>query len=177
VKDRCFVIDSPEQLFFSRAVATPGAQLPPIDFCHVVTPFKAQTQLKLFGNLPLPGNFVVSGAYQNLPGPVIVADYPAGNAAIAPSLGRNLAGGVQNVIVPLIAPQTMWEGRITRLDARLSKMVRITERARIQLNVDVYNVLNSSSIRSIVTTFGMLWRQPTQILDPRIFQLSAQVNF
>ena len=177
VKDRCFVIDSPEQLFFSRAVATPGAQLPPIDFCHVVTPFKAQTQLKLFGNLPLPGNFVVSGAYQNLPGPVIVADYPAGNAAIAPSLGRNLAGGVQNVIVPLIAPQTMWEGRITRLDARVSKIVRITERARIQLNVDVYNVLNSSSIRSIVTTFGMLWRQPTQILDPRIFQLSAQVNF
>src|SRR5207247_3606644 len=44
VKDRCFVIDSPEQLFFSRAVATPGAQLPPIDFCHVVTPFKAQPQ-------------------------------------------------------------------------------------------------------------------------------------
>src|SRR5439155_23338528 len=125
VKARCFVIDSPEQPFFSRAVAPPGPQPPPIDFCHVVTPFKAQTQLKLFGNLPLPGNFVVSGAYQNLPGPVIVGDYPAGNAAIAPSLGRNLAGGVQNVIVPLIAPQTMWERRITRLDARLSKMVRI----------------------------------------------------
>src|SRR5207247_6668832 len=129
VKDRCFVIDSPEQLFFSRAVATPGAQLPPIDFCHVVTPFKAQTQLKLFGNVPLPGDFVVSGAYQNLPGPVIVADYPAGNAVIAPTLGRNLAGGAQNVIVPLIAPETKRDGRVTRLDARLSKVEGITRQA------------------------------------------------
>src|SRR5206468_10874138 len=137
----------------------------------------AQTRCNLFGSAALPGEFVVSGPYQVLPRPVIVADYPAGNAVIAPTLGRNLAGGVQNVIVPLIAPQTMWEGWITRLGARVSKIVRITERARIQLNVDVYNVLNSSSIRSIVTAFGMLWRQPTQILDPRIFQLSAQVNF
>ena len=177
VKDRCFVVDSLEQRTFSRTVLVPGAPLPPIDFCHVVRPFKAQTQLKLYGSLPLPGDFAVSGTYQNLSGPEIVADYPAGNAAIAPSLGRNLAGGVQNVFVPLIGPQTMWEDRITRLDLRLSKIVRVASRVRVQLNMDAYNVLNSSSVRSIVTTFGPLWRQPIQLLDPRILQFSTQLNF
>ena len=75
VTDNCFVVDSPQQLLN----------------CHVVTPFKAQTQVKLNGSYPLPGDFVVSGTFQNLSGPPIEANYPATNAEIAPSLGRNLA--------------------------------------------------------------------------------------
>ncbi|MBI3049788.1 MAG: TonB-dependent receptor [Acidobacteria bacterium] len=183
VKDRCFVVDSPEQLTFSRAVLVPGAPLPPIDFCHVVRPFKAQTQVKLYGSLPLPGDFVVSGAYQNLSGPEIVADYPASTTEIAPSLGRNLSGGVRSIVVPLLEPQKYFEDRVTRLDLRVSKIVRLTARLRVQLNADAYNALNSSSIRSgaaggaINTTFGPRWRQPLQILDPRIFQFSALVSF
>ncbi|MBI2185786.1 MAG: hypothetical protein HYU37_01540 [Acidobacteria bacterium] len=81
---------------------------------------------------------------------------------------------------------TYFEDRITRLDLRVSKVVRLSSRLRVQLNADAYNALNSSSIRfgpttggggAINTTFGPRWRQPLQILDPRIFQFSAQVNF
>ena len=62
-----------------------------LTYCHVETPFSAQTQIKLFGSYPLPYDFMVSGVLQNLSGPQILANYAATNAEIAPSLGRNLA--------------------------------------------------------------------------------------
>ena len=42
--------------------------------------------------------------------------------------------------------------------------------------MDLYNALNSSDILSITTNFGPRWRQPTQILDPRIMQFSGQAD-
>ena len=94
-----------------------------------------------------------------------MADYPASNAEIAPSLGRNLAGGVRSVIVPLLKPQTMFEDRITRLDLRLSKIVRITARLRVQLNVDAYNALNSRHFPT-----------PFQQITPQVVALRHQTR-
>jgi hypothetical protein len=168
VADGCFVIDSPQQLKFSLAT-TPT-------YCRVVTPFKAQTQLKLHGVFPFPGDVVASFAYQNLSGPSIDANNTFTNAQVAPSLGRNLAGGVQFVTVPLVEPQTLFEDRIARLDLRVSKIIRMN-RFRVQVNLDAYNALNSSAIRSVNSTFGAAWQRPTQILDPRLFQFSGQISF
>jgi hypothetical protein len=75
VTDRCFVVDSPQSLVY----------------CRVTTPFSAQTQFKVFGVYLLPRDVTVSGTFQNVAGPTITANYPAPNALIAPSLGRNLA--------------------------------------------------------------------------------------
>jgi hypothetical protein len=71
----------------------------------------------------------------------------------------------------------MREPRITRLDLRITKMIDLPSRMRLQGNLDIYNALNSSSILTIGTAYGSRWRQPTAIVDPRIFQLSAQVTF
>lgn len=109
-------------------------------------------QVKLNGSYPLPGGFMVSGVYQNISGPQITASYAPSNAAIAPSLGRNLAvcgtrlPCTATATVPLIAPGTMSEGRISRLDMRLTKFVALTSRLRLQGNLDLYNAFNSSSI-------------------------------
>jgi hypothetical protein len=167
VTDNCFVVDSPQQLVN----------------CKVVTPFKGQTQFKLNGSLPLPYDFVVSGILQNISGPAITASYAATNAEIAPSLGRNLAScGTRlpctaTATVPLIAAGELYEERTTRLDVRATKLLRVSGRLRLQLNLDLYNALNSGDILSITTNFGGRWRQPTQILDPRIMQFSGQLNF
>ena len=59
--------------------------------CRVVTPFTANLQFKGYGTYAFPGRVSVSGTFQNFAGPEIQANYPATNAAIAPSLGRNLA--------------------------------------------------------------------------------------
>ena len=138
---------------------------------------QAQTQVKLNGSLPLKGGFVVSGVYQDLSGPAVEAVWAAPTALIAPSLGRNLSGGALTANVPLVAPQTIFEDRIRRLDLRVTKIFRLTQRVRLQANLDAYNALNSSAIQSLITAFGPSWLSPATILDARIFQVSGQLNF
>lgn len=161
VSDTCFVIDSPQALLN----------------CHVVTPFRAQTQLKLNGSYPLSYDFVVSGILQNVSGPGITASYAATTAEIRPSLGRPLAGRTATATVPLIVPGTQFEDRTTRLDLRLSKIVRLPKRLRLQANLDVYNALNSSSIIQTNTTYGSQWLRPQIVVDGRIFQVGGQLSF
>ena len=198
--DNCFVVDAPGIAAASLtsaqtattvsgiSTATPttpqtattinGKQL-----CHVVTPFRGQTQLKLNGALPLPYNFVVSGIYQDISGPNIVAAYAASNAEIVRSLGRDLGacGGrtpcAATATVPLVMPGSMYDHRIRRLDVRFTKQLRLTPRLRMQGNLDIYNVFNGSGVVQVNNAFGPQWRQPTEVQDPRILQFSAQLNF
>jgi hypothetical protein len=142
----------------------------------VVTPFSAQTQVKAHGVFPLPAGFVTSFAFQNLAGPTYNATYTATAAEII-GLGRPLSGGattVQNI--PLVAPQTLFEDRVTRLDLRLSHSFQV-QRVRVQLNLDAYNALNANSVRAVNSTYGSAWTRPQQILDPRILQVGGQLSF
>jgi hypothetical protein len=179
VRDQCFTVDAPGLYGFS--VGNYGTQVATTingeSVCRVVTPFKGQMQVKLNGSLPLKGGFVVSGVYQDLSGPAIEAVWAAPNALIAPSLGRNLAGNAATASVPLVMPQTLFEDRIRRLDLRLTKIFRITDRVRLQANLDAYNALNSSAIQALQTTFGPNWLSPLTILDARLLQVSGQLTF
>jgi hypothetical protein len=171
--DSCFVVNSPQQL---------------LD-CNQVTPFSAQTQVKLNASypLPFPGQFTLSANYQDLPGPMILATYQAPNSIIAPSLGRNLgACGTAAVCsatapVPLIAPDTEWEPRRHQLDLKLAKSITLGPNARLQANIGVYNVFNASSILTVNTNYGNIggqqWLQPLSILGARTIQFSGRLNF
>jgi len=86
----------------------------------------------------------------------------ATNAQIAPSLGRNLASGVNGtVVIDLIAPYTQFEDRINQLDFRLTRVFKIN-RARLEGMVDLYNALNASPILSMNTRYGASWLRPIQ---------------
>ena len=167
VTDNCFVVDSPQQLVN----------------CHVVMPFKGQTQLKLNGSLSLPYNFVVSGIYQDVSGINSTASYVAANSELTASLGRNLASCGTRIpctgtaTVPLIAPGILFEPRIRRIDLRLTKLLRVGPKLRLQANFDLYNVFNGSGIVQEIATYGTQWRQPTEVRDPRIVQFSANITF
>ena len=174
VTDSCFVVDSPQQLLN----------------CNVVTPFSAKTQFKLNGSYPLPREFVVSATFQNVAGIPYEANYPATNAEIAPSLGRNLAAcGTRAVCtstatVPLIAPQTGYEARRTQLDVRLTKLLRLGPKVRLQANFDIYNALNANTLLGVNNTYGPNWRYPvsstaigTSSLDARLMQVSGRLTF
>ncbi len=160
VQDQCFVVDSPQQMLH----------------CREVRPWAAQTQVKFFGSVPLPGDVMFSATYQDLSGPPINANYAATNAEIMQSLGRPLAGGARTATVPLVAPQTLFEGRTRRLDLRVSKIL-YAGRFRFQINFDAYNALNASSVLAVNSTFGSRWQQPTTIMDPRLMQIGGQIDF
>ncbi|MGE3511613.1 MAG: carboxypeptidase regulatory-like domain-containing protein [Vicinamibacterales bacterium] len=154
----CFVIDSPEAL----------------RFCDVRPPF--QPQIKLNGSVNLPWAVRASAVFQSLPGIPIGANYAAPNAIVQPSLGRPLAGGAPNVTVALIAPQSIFEQRLTQLDLRLGRTFTLG-RTRIQGMLDIYNLLNGSAILAVNNTFGPAWLRPTAILDARLVKFGFQLDF
>jgi Carboxypeptidase regulatory-like domain len=159
VNNRCFVIDSPEEQ----------------RFCAVEPPF--QPQLKFLASYPLPRGFQISGTYQNVPGPNITASWVVPNDQIRGSLGRNLAAGANATkTVELIAPGTMFGDRISQVDVRLGKTVRV-RRLSIQGNLDLYNLLNSSAVLAQNTTYGPQWLQPQTVMEGRLLRFSAQINF
>jgi hypothetical protein len=198
--DNCFVVDAPGIAAAALTSAQTATTVSGIStaspttpqntttingkgICHVVTPFRGQTQLKLNGAVPLPYDFVVSGIYQDISGPNIVAAYSASNQEIASSLGRNLAACGTRVpctaaaTVPLVAPGNLYDHRIRRLDVRFTKLIRLNQRLRMQGNLDIYNVFNGSGVVQVNNAYGPQWRQPTEVQDPRILQFSAQILF
>ena len=182
-KDQCFVVNAPGLTTYS--LGTTGGFWGPqtsttIDgqqTCRTVLPIRGLAMAKLNGSVPLPKAFVASAIYQDLAGPPIEAIYALPTADVVASLGRPLAGGARSINIPLLRPYQAFEGRIRRLDLRLTKNVKMGNKARLQINLDAYNALNSSAIQSLNNTFGTAWKRPTQILDPRLFQVSAQLSF
>jgi len=143
--------------------------------CRVVTPFL--TQGKLFATYAVPVIDVdLAATYQSLPGPLIAANYIATTAVIAPSLGRNLSGGVANATLNLVAPGALYGERLNELDLRFTKGFKFGPRARVRANFDIYNALNGNYVRSVNAAYAA-WLTPTAILDPRLFKISAQVDF
>ena len=71
--------------------------------------------------------------------------------------------------------------QVTGTKTRRHKMggwsqARYQRATRLQLNLDAYNALNSSSILSVNSTYDARWRQPNSVIDPRLFQVSGQIS-
>ncbi len=155
----------------------------PAQFCRNTVPFSGELQIKLSGSYPLPWwGLQLSGALQNLTGRPVAATYVATNAQIAPSLGRNLAACgaaatcTASAVVTILEPNTVFEDRYTLLDLRLGKTVRIG-RLRVMPRLDVYNVMNSDAVNSMVTRYGATWLRPQEVFGARFLKLGVQVDF
>ncbi len=130
----------------------------------------------MLASYTIPRVDVLLGAvFQNLPGPQVVANYNAPNSVVQPSLGRPLSGGAANVTVNLVEPGTMYGDRATRLDLRLSKLLRFGG-TRTSLNFDMFNALNSSVVTVENANFAV-FRQPTEVMMARFIRLGLQVDF
>lgn len=162
--DRCFVVDSPQQLFR----------------CRVSNPY--QSRFKFNWSYLLPWQDIqLAAVFQNNPGPQFTTNIAYSNALIAPSLGRSLSGGVQQVTVEVAEPNTQFGSRITQVDVRATKIFRMGPR-RLQFNFDVYNALNGNAVITYFSTYnladgGARWKTPTQILDGRLAKVSLQIDF
>ena len=151
------------------------AQLNP--YCKVEPPFL--TQFKGLGSYIVPRVEVqLSATLQSLPGSQLAANFLVPTAAIAPVLGRNLAGNTAFASVNLVAPGDVLGDRINQIDFRATKILRFGP-TRTQLSVDLYNALNSSAIQTYNQSFiaGGAWLTPTLILPARFAKVTAQIDF
>jgi hypothetical protein len=158
--DRCFVVDSPQELLF----------------CRDEPPYRGQ--FKFNGVYPLPWDLQVSSVFQSHPGPAVLASHVVSSAEVAQSLGRPLSGNQANVTIPnIIEPNTIFEGRSNQLDVRFTRIFRLGGGVRLMGNFDIYNVLNASPVLATNTRYGPTWLQPTVILEARLLKFSGQLSF
>ena len=195
VIDACEIVKkAPETLFGVDNQAPTGNTIPgtlsagtanswsPAQFCRVITPWSAGTQVKLLAVYPLPWGFQTSATYQNIPGIPITATDPASNSQISSSLGRNVAscrGATNcnaNVNIELVAPNTRYEDRLQQLDLRFTRRFKL-ERVTLRGNFDIYNVFNGSAILSENTGYGLQWLTPYETMGGRLFKFSTLFEF
>jgi len=108
---------------------------------------------------------------------------PGGKALVIPA-GVTL---IQTTLrIPLLAPGSKYQDRLNQVDIGLKKTFKIRETNRIQLQADVFNVLNASTVLVQGQTMSTLsvplslngpGGQPTQILQARLLRLALQVHF
>ena len=189
----CAVVDSPQLAQLAPgglAVTSPTNSGP--GFCDITPPWSAGTQVKLNGSYPLPYGLEAAAVFQNLPGIQDLAIYAAPNALIAPTLGRNLAACAaatgactSTANVSLVQPGTMYEDRLTQVDLRFSKGIKLGA-YRVKGMLDIYNLFNASSILSVNTTYAApaagsatssTWLTPISVLGPRLFKFGVEVTF
>lgn len=176
---RCEVLaELPEALLG----ATTANTLSPNAFCRVSPPWSAGTNVKFLVVYPLPWGLQTSAIYQNIPGIPITSTYVATNAEIRPSLGRNLGqcGALvtcnATVTIDLIPPSTLFEDRLHQVDLRVTRIFRFGQ-ARVQGNIDLYNMFNASNVLNMNTRYGLQWLNVVQIMGGHLVKFSGQIDF
>lgn len=148
-------------------------------YCHVATGFL--TQVRGLATYTVPrADIQLGAAFQSklVVANGLAANYSVTNAAVAPSLGRSLAGNRPSVTVNVVAPGSLYGDRVNQLDVRAAKILRFG-RMRTTVGVDVYNVLNSAAILTYNQTFipGGAWLTPTSVLTARLARVNVDVRF
>jgi hypothetical protein len=82
----------------------------------------------------------------------------------------------QTATISIIEPNTVFEDRYTLADVRLSKNIAVA-RWRVQPQLDVYNLFNSSAVNSLITRYGRTWLQPQEVFGARMVKVGAQIDF
>jgi hypothetical protein len=154
------------------------------DFCRTEGPLwsGSGSQIKLQAIYPLPWDFTVSGSYKHLPGIGLSASLVVPNAAVLPTLGRNLSAcaptGPCNATttVSLLPSRTLFDDRLNQIDLRFTRSFRVSG-MRIQGGWEVYNVTNTRPSQSNSTTYNATWLRPSVLLGGRVFRFGTQVDF
>ena len=123
--------------------------------------------------------------YQNISGIPISATYAAPNAAISPSLGRNLgscrgaATCTASLNLELVQPGTNYEDRLQQVDFRFSKRF-VFGRLNARANLDLSNIFNASNVYTTNTGFSTVnsqWLVPYEVMGGRLARISGQIDF
>jgi hypothetical protein len=178
--------------YFANSVATAvgqsrGTETYPDGSTYCRREYGYRPDAKILGSYTLPGEVLISGTYQfsrgvqtGGAGPSIQAIWAAGNAVIAPGLGRNLSAANTMVLQLMREGLNYGDQNLSQLDLRASKRFRFS-RYRMRFDVDLYNALNSNWPYTVNTTFSTAatsaWLRPTNVLQSRMFKVGAQFDF
>ena len=180
VTDNCDVVQQvPEALLGAAVLGTIQVGVwTPASFCHQESGFV--TQYKGLGSYTLPwGGVRVSGTFQSLYGPQVLANVTYTNADIAAGrvqgLGRATFLAAQ-AAVNVVQPGSVYGDRLNQIDFRVTKIVPVG-RGRIEADFDLYNLMNSDAILAQSNVFGANWTRPSSVIQPRFVKFTVRYDF
>ena len=145
-----------------------------VEDCHQNNGWRSSIQGLAAYTIP-KADVQISGTFQNLPGARVNANnliFGQSSGLFIPGL-EFLGGGR---IFNITSAGNLFVERLNQLDFRMSKIFRFGNR-RANINFDFYNVMNANSVIGENAAYGATWRTPQTILVPRLFKLSAQLDF
>jgi hypothetical protein len=137
---------------------------------------KADVQIAAtFRSTPGVANAVGAGAGGAQPSG-LSANFAATNAYLAANsnLGRALSGNAANTQLSIANPDELYLDRDHQLDFRIGKVFKLSG-TRATVNLDMYNMLNRSTVYSANQTYALTanpWLTPTAITNPRLYKVS-----
>ena len=159
-------------------------------YCH--REYGYRPDIRALGSYPLPGGVQFSATYQFIRGvqnggngPSLMATWNMTNSLLTANgstLGRDLNTGSAFKSVQLLREGLEYgDQNLHQLDLRGSKRFTFG-RYRFQLDLDLYNALNSNWPYTVSTTFSTsptasTWLRPTRALDGRMFKIGGQFHF
>jgi len=155
---------------------TPTSTQTNFAYCSQVPPFR--TLYKASAGYTLPYDIQVSGSFQARPGISLGADYTyTCSAAQALATGCTaLTGGVTSLTVAVIDPTTQFYPYVKTNDMRVSHTFR-RGRIRVQPFMEIFNLLNLSTLLTVNETVGPNFFQPAVIVAARRFQFGGQIEW
>jgi hypothetical protein len=141
-------------------------------FCEKTPPFRAL--YKASAGVTVPWQIQVSGSVQAVPGGDVAANFTYNSAYAGITLTSPNSRSVN-----LMTPNTLFLDYQTQVDARLSRAFRIGGK-RLQGYMDVFNILNASTVVSVNQTYATTnnqWLRPLVIMQARRFQFGGRLDF
>ena len=177
VTDDCDIVDDVPELLQAVALVPNRSGVTttrPLERCHENNGWRTGVSGLAAYTIPKI-DVLVSGTFQNQPGAQInanIVNYPAAST----TLGRAFTGSPAGRGFNLLPAGEVYIERLSQIDFRVAKLFRLNG-TRTSLNFDFYNIMNSNSVLTENQTFSAAWRTPQSILLPRLFKLSAQLDF
>ena len=145
---------------------------------------------KVSGSYTLPWDIQLAGTYQFTrgvqtggAGPSIGASWAVTSAVAAPMTGRAAWTGVASRTIQLMREGLDYgKHNLNQVDLRLAKRFDLPSNARMRLEFDLYNVLNSSWPYTVTAAYSTsataaAWLRPTNVLQHRFYKFGANISF
>jgi hypothetical protein len=143
-------------------------------YCRRVPPFR--TLYKASAGIRLPLDIQLAGSFQARPGIPIGASYTVTSAVAVAQGGVPLTGGISSITVDLMNPEETFYDYVYTNDLTVSRTFRFG-RARLRGFMEVFNLLNDSTIYTRNETFGPQFYNPVDLVPARRLQFGAQLDF
>ena len=156
-------------------------------------------EFKLSGTVPLPGDFQFSATFQSYnPRELLATTSFAGDSASGLNGGGNLWGSLlalgnvgysvpsaavqdagvaftQSPFVPLMPPGSTYLDRLQQFDISIRKVFEMGNGRRLNVQADIYNMLNSGPVLEATNRYGEGLGRPRRTIQGRFLQFATHL--